>query len=372
MINTCRTANGSDINFDSEYYLNQIKDVVSGKETEEQLDKDIRSKAQKDGRGNIAPCTIILPTVAMETKLNNPNISEDELIDKFINELDKYISLAKDGLIERYKLIISQDPRSASFMWDNGTMVGYKPEIGPESALKHGTLAIGKIGVAETLQILVNCNQLSEKGMKVAKRIDQLYKDRCNEFKKEYHLNFGVYNTPAEMLCNTAMKNFQKKYGKIPNISDRSYFTNSMHVPVWEKIDPFKKIDTESQLTGYSSAGCITYIEIGDSCLHNEKAIEEFIDYAMDHDIPYFAINLPNDMCEKCGYQGEIKEGEACPCCGEKENVSRLRRVTGYLTGNFTTAFNSSKVDETRDRYSNSDSLSSNFLESISKDSSKI
>lgn len=171
----------------------------------------------------------------------------------------------------------------------------------------------------------------------------------------------------AEMLCNTAMKKFQAKYGKIPNISDHSFFTNSMHVPVWEKIDPFKKIDVESQLTGYSSAGCITYIEIGDSCIHNEKAIEEFIDYAMDKDIPYFAINLPNDICESCGYQGEIKEGEACPVCGEKHNISRLRRVTGYLTGNFTTAFNSAKIDECRTRYHHTDSLSNNYLEEISK-----
>lgn len=363
----CRTANGSDINFTSEYYLNQIKNVISGKMSEMDLDRDIRSKAQKDGRGNIDPCTIILPTIAMEVKENLPkDVSKEELVNQFMNKLSETIDKAKDGLIIRYNLSINQNPKASKFIWENGSMAGYKEGQGLESYIKHGTLAIGQLGVAETLQILIGTNQLSDEGMELAKRIEQLYKDKCNEFKHKYNLNFGVYYSPCENSCFTAMKKFQKKYGIIPNVSDRDYFTNSMHVPVWEKIDPFKKIDIESQLTGYSSAGCITYIEIGDSCLHNEKAIEEFIDYAMDKDIPYFAINLPNDMCENCGYQGEIKEGESCPVCGEKNKISRLRRVTGYL-GTDWHVFNPGKRQEQAQRYHHTDSLSNNYLEEISK-----
>lgn len=361
----CRTANGSDINFDSNYYLNQIKDVISGKETEMELDRDIRSKAQKDGRGNIDPCTIILPTIAMETKESLPkDISKEELVEKFIEKLDKTINLARDGLIERYNYSIKQDPRAAKFIWENGSMAGYKKGQGLESYFKHGTLAIGQLGLAETLQILIGTNQLTEKGMELAQRIEKLFNDKCKQFKKEYKLNFGVYYTPAENTCYTAMIKFQKKYGKIPNISDKNFFTNSMHVPVWEQIDPFRKITVESKLTGYSNAGCITYIEIGDSCLHNEFALEEFIDFSKKRDVPYFAINLPNDTCEICGYQGEIKENEACPVCGEKEDISRLRRVTGYL-GTDWHVFNKGKQQEQALRFHHTDLLSNNYLEEV-------
>jgi len=162
--------------------------------------------------------------------------------------------------------------------------------------------------------------------MELAKKIEQLFKDRCAEFKQEYKLNFGVYYSPAENLCYTAMKKFQAKYGKIPNISENEYFTNSIHVPVWHKMNPFDKIDIESQLTGYSSAGCITYVELSDSAKNNIDALEEIVTYAMEKDIPYFAINLPNDQCMDCGYIDEI--GESCPICGSK-NIKRLRRVTG-------------------------------------------
>jgi ribonucleoside-triphosphate reductase len=185
------------------------------------------------------------------------------------------------------------------------------------------------------------------KGMDLAKRIEQLFKTRCAEFKKEYKLNFGVYFTPAENLCYTAMKKFKAKYGEIEHVSDHDYFTNSMHVPVWEKMTPFEKIDLESQLTGYSSAGCITYVELDGSTKNNLQAVEELVNYAMDHDIPYFAINVPNDICNDCGYTDEI--GEKCPQCGSK-NIQRLRRVTGYLTGDYKTAFNYGKQKETEDR----------------------
>ncbi len=292
----------------------------------------------KDGRGNICPVTIIMPTLAMEANRD---------VEKFMSLLDKKIFEAKDMLIERFEWICSQDPKSASFMYENGTMYGYVPEEGIRSALKHGTIVIGQLGLAETLQLLVGCDHTEEKGMELAKKIEQLFKDRCAQFKEEYKLNFGVYFTPAENLCYTAMKKFQEKYGIIKNVSDRDFFTNSNHVPVWRNMDPFKKIDIESQLTGYSNAGCITYVELESTVKNNIKALEELVNYAMDKDIPYFAINVPNDTCLECGYTDEFDD--ECPMCGSP-HIQQLRRVTGYLTGNYTTAFNLGKQQETRMR----------------------
>ena len=160
-------------------------------------------------------------------------------------------------------------------------------------------------------------------------------------------MNFGVYYTPAENLCYTAMKKFRNRYGVIKHVSDHEYFTNSIHVPVWEKVGPLEKIEIESQLTGYSSAGCITYVELETGIENNLEAMEQIVNYAMDHDIPYFAINVPNDTCLECGYTGEFND--SCPICGSP-HIQQLRRVTGYLTGNYKTAFNWGKQKETEDR----------------------
>lgn len=181
----CRTANGLDIN--AEPGVNPQR---------------------KDGRGNICPVTIILPTIAMEAKnmpikveaKNKDGIKLIEwdysLIDNFMTLLDKKIDEAKDMLLERFNYICSQDPASAKFMWENKTMLGYKPEEGIRSALVHGTLALGQIGLAETLQILIGQDHTTKDGMELAKCIEQLFKDRCAEYKQKYKLNFGVYYTP--------------------------------------------------------------------------------------------------------------------------------------------------------------------------------
>ena len=320
----CRTANGWDVNG-----LGQLK----------------------DGRGNICPVTIIMPTLAMEAEnmaAHAQEIGEEaNIVEQFMFILDKKIHEAKDMLIERFEWICSQSPESAKFMYENGLMEGYIPEEGIRSALKHGTLAVGNLGLAETLQILIGCDHTTEEGMKLAKRIYQLFKTRIAEFKEEYKLNFGVYNTPAENLCHTAMKKFKEQYGEIPNVSDKDFFTNSMHVPVWREISVFDKIDVEAQLTGYSSAGCITYVELDGGIKNNIDALETIVNYAMDKDIPYFAVNVPNDTCLECGYTDEFNDH--CPMCNS-ENIQQLRRVTGYLTGNYKTAFNKGKQQEVQMR----------------------
>ena len=159
----CRTYNGADINAE-----------------------EGTNPQTKDGRGNVCPVTIIMPTLAMEA---------DKDVEKFMALLDKKIGEAKDMLIERYNYICSQSPESAKFMYENGLMLGYDGKT-VESAMKHGTLALGQLGLAETLQILIGKDHTTDEGMELAKRIEQLFKDRCAEFKKEYKLNIGVYYTP--------------------------------------------------------------------------------------------------------------------------------------------------------------------------------
>ena len=319
----CRTANGMDINGFGQ---------------------------MKDGRGNICPVTIIMPTLAMEahdSALKDSEPFREDLeglaVDNFMELLDQKIHEAKDMLLERFEWICSQSPEAAKFMYENNVMYGYVPEEGIRSALKHGTIVIGQIGLAETLQILIGCDHTNPEGMELAKRIEQLFKKRCAEFKEQYHLNFGVYMTPAENLCYTSMQKFKAKYGVIPNVSDKEFFTNSMHVPVWIDVNPFEKIDIESQLTGYSNAGCITYVELDAAAKYNVDALEGIVNYAMDKDIPYFAINVPNDQCMNCGYCDQM--GDVCPMCNSRD-IKRLRRVTGYLTNDYKTAFNKGKQQE--------------------------
>ena len=171
----CRTANGADIN------------------AEEGVNPQT-----KDGRGNICPVTIILPSLAMMAKEE-----EGDVVENFMSILDKKIGEAKEMLIERFNYICSQSPCCAKFMYENGTMMGYKPEEGIKSALRHGTLAMGQLGLAECLQILIGTDQTEDRGMELAKRIEALFKKRCAEFKEKYMLNFGVYYSPAENLCYT-------------------------------------------------------------------------------------------------------------------------------------------------------------------------
>lgn len=341
----CRTANGYDINAE-----------------------EGQNPQLKDGRGNICPVTVILPTLAVLAlqKVHKKAIKEDrkytseEVFEEFMKILDKKISEAKDTLIERFNHIASQSAASAKFMYENHTMFGYHEEEGIISALKHGTLALGQLGLAETLIIMFGFDHTNEVGMEYAKKIEQLFKDRCAEYKQQYKLNFGVYYTPAENLCYTAMKNFKKRFkdfemenvtyfvDKDGNHKDKIYFTNSMHVPVWCDVDAFQKIDIESQLTGYSSAGCITYVELPSKCHHNIDAVEEVVDYMMEHDIPYGAINIPLNRCKDCGEPIYDESLGKCPKCGCDKTV-RLGRITGYLSTTIE-HFNKGKQAEFGDR----------------------
>ena len=363
----CRTANGLDVNALDNFKRN-IEKVYEGKFDE--ID-DVFSGSQKDGRGNICPVTIILPTLAMmslkkvEDKASKEDrkYSSEEVWAEFMKLLDKKLHEAKDMLIERFNYISSQSASAAKFMYENHTMAGYHEEEGIISALKHGTLTLGELGVAEALIIMFGYDHTNEDGLKRAIEIEELYNKRANEFKEEYGLNFAPYYTPAENLCYTAMSRFKQKYkgyekegvtylakpiyevgedGKQYQKADengepmfekveKKYFTNSMHVPVWHDLNAFEKIDIESQLTKYGTGGCITYVELPSQCYHNIDAVEELVDYAMEHDVPYFAINIPLNRCKKCNEPIYDEGLECCPKCGCDE-VIRLGRITGYLS----------------------------------------
>lgn len=316
----CRTYNGYDINCDADYFVELFKWIAKNGKPKDNM---MLSANQKDGRGNICPVTIIMPTLAMMAKESGSK----DIVSTFMKLLDKKIFEARDMLIERFTLICSQSSKAAPFMWTNNTMVGYIPEEGPASALRHGTLAIGQIGLAETLQILIGCDQTSKEGLDLGIRVEKLFNQRCAEFKKENKLNFGVYYTPAEGLCYSAMKKFKAKYGELKNISDHEYFTNSMHVPVYDEVDAFTKVDIESQMTGLSNAGCITYVELPSNAINNIDACEELVLYMMRKDIPYAALNFKLNTCRNCGYHG-IDVNDVCPICGS-HNIEHLARVTG-------------------------------------------
>ena len=349
----CRTYNGYDVNFDEKYFEQLLNEIIStGK-----LPKNyLYSAMQKDGRGNITPSTVIMPTYAMKARLMWDKDKSIDIVEEFMKMLDKAIDDTKDFLIERFEHICSQKPSSARFMYENDIMKGYIRNQGIRSALKHGTLAVGQLGLAETLQILIGKNHLTEEGMALAERIEQLFKAKCDKFKEEYKLNFGVYFTPAENLCYTAMTKFRNKYKDHPYIKKmikegtlREYFTNSIHVPVWEKIDIKTKIDVETRLSKYSSAGCILYIEFDGVSKNNLKAVEEYIDYAKRKDAPYIAINIPADVCLDCGFIGDFSDGEKCAKCGSS-NILMPARITGYLNGDWRTSFNYGKQQEKKDR----------------------
>lgn len=345
----CRTYNSYDINSDASFWKKQFDYIIDNGELPRWK---MWSANQKDGRGNICPVTIIMPTLAMEVKQagNEQHKSEEDIIKDFMNMLDFKIQQAHDMLIERFTLICSQPEDAAKFMWHNNTMYGYDGDS-VSSAMKHGTLAIGQIGLAETLRILIGTDHTTERGMELAKKIEWLFNKRCAEYKKTEHLNFGVYYTPAESLCKTSLQKFREKYGVIEGISDHEFFTNSIHVPVYDKVDMFEKIDIESQLTGFSNAGCITYIELDSEVENNPDAMEELVVYAMEHDIPYFAINRNLSYCRKCGTKGDFQK---CPTCGaEGKDLEQLARVTGYLSTDVSN-MNYGKQCEVHDRIKHS------------------
>lgn len=306
----------------------------------------------RQGRGNNVPNTIILPKLGIEFgtclgKRDKPDL------DGFWKAFEETLQLTERGLLERFEIMIRQSPKSAPFMYQNNTIQdARKCEEDVFNALRHNTLAIGYIGIAEMCQALFGKNHVHDKevhdfALSVVKRINEF----AAEASERNNLNFSCYATPAEGLCRTALMGLRKQYGVIENVTSHDYLTNSHHVPVWEKVSIQQKLECEAPFCKYPTGGCITYVELDSTFVKNTKAVEDIIDYAFKVlDIPYLAFNFPIDSCLDCGYQGEFND--RCPQCGS-ENIQQLRRVTGYLTTDYRN-FNDGKQAEVLERVKHS------------------
>ena len=302
----------------------------------------------RQGRGNNVPNTIILPKLGIEFGICLGKRSEPDL-DGFWKAFEETLQLTERGLLERFEIMVRQSPKSAPFMYQNNTIQDARNcEKNVFNALKHNTLAIGYLGVAEMCQALFGKNHVHDKdvhafALSVVKRINEY----AAEASERNNLNFSCYATPAEGLCRTALVGLRDQYGIIENVTSREYLTNSHHVPVWEKVSIQQKLECEAPFCKYPTGGCITYVELDSTFVKNTKAVEDIIDYAFKVlDIPYLAFNFPIDSCLNCGYQGEFND--RCPQCGS-ENIQQLRRVTGYLTTDYRN-FNDGKQREVLER----------------------
>lgn len=302
----------------------------------------------RQGRGNNVPNTIILPKLGIEFgiclgKRNKPDL------DGFWKAFEETLQLTERGLLERFEIMVRQSPKSAPFMYQNNTIQDARNcEKDVFNALKHNTLAIGYLGIAEMCQALFGKNHVHDAdvhafALSVVKRINEY----VAEASERNNLNFSCYATPAEGLCRTALVGLRNQYGIIENVTSHEYLTNSHHVPVWEKVSIQQKLECEAPFCKYPTGGCITYVELDSTFVKNTKAVEDIIDYAFKTlDIPYLAFNFPIDSCLDCGYQGEFND--KCPQCGS-ENIQQLRRVTGYLTTDYRN-FNDGKQREVLER----------------------
>ena len=306
----------------------------------------------RQGRGNNVPNTIILPKLGIEYGICLGKRDKADL-EGFWNALEDALRICEKGLLERYEIIKKQSPKSAPFMYQNNTIKGAREcDETVENAVKHNTLAMGYIGIAEMCQALFGKNHAQDEevhafALSVVKRINEY----ALEASERNDLNFSCYATPAEGLCRTALMALRKQYGIIENITSHEFLTNSHHVPVWEKVSIYDKLRIEAPFCKYPTGGCITYVELESTFVKNTKAVEDIIDYAFDElDIPYLAFNFPIDSCLDCGYQGEFNN--CCPECGSK-NIQQLRRVTGYLTTDYRN-FNDGKQAEVEERVKHS------------------
>ena len=300
------------------------------------------------GRGNLVPNTMILPKLGLEYGIATGEREQPDL-QGFWDAFEDLLMLCEQGLLERFDIMVNQPPESAPFMYKNGTMRHSEEcEMSVYNALKHGTLAMGYIGVAEMCTALFGKNHAEsadalEFALKVVGRINEFAK----EASERHDLNFSCYATPAEGLCHTAAKALRAQYGIVPGVTDKEFITNSHHVPVWQEIGVFEKLAIEAPFCKFPTGGCITYVELDSTFMNNTKAIEQIIDYAFKAlDIPYLAFNFPIDSCLDCGFQGEFNA--ECPECGG-QNIQQLRRVTGYLTTDYRN-FNKGKQSEVEHR----------------------
>lgn len=305
------------------------------------VDKD---KEVVSGRGNLSFTTINLPRLALE----NHDIKQ------FYQELDRILELVKDQLLERFEIQSSKKVYNFPFLmgqgiWLDSEKLDYNDDI--HEVIKHGTLTIGFIGLAETLKVLTGFHHgESTKSQELGLQIISYMRQKCDEYSQTYQLNFSLIATPAEGLSGRFVKIDQDKYGVIEGVTDKEYYTNSFHIPVYYPISIFKKIELEAPYNALTNGGHITYVEVDGDLAKNQEAFEKIIRYMHDQGIGYGSINHPIDRDPVCGYNGIIDN--ECPRCKRTEGdipFERIRRITGYLVGSLD-RFNNAKKAEVRDR----------------------
>lgn len=305
-----------------------------------------KSREIVTGRGNLSFTSINLPRIAIESKGN---------VEEFFNRFDNLIDLCEEQLLHRLKIQSNKKVKNYPFLmgqgvWIDSEKLGENDSI--EEILKHGTLTIGFIGLAEALKSLTGkhhgeCDKSKELGYKIISHL----RERMDKKSQETGLNFSVIATPAEGLSGRFIKIDKKEFGEIEGVTDRDYYTNSFHVPVYYDINAFEKIKIEAPYHNLTNAGHITYIELDGNPSNNLEAFEQVVRYMKETGIGYGSINHPVDRDPVCGYTGIIEE--SCPKCGRKEgdgkpNFERIRRITGYLVGTLDRFNNAKRAEESQ------------------------
>lgn len=298
------------------------------------------------GRGNLSFTTINLPMLALKAEGNES---------KFYKLLDKYLELTKKQLLERFEIQAQRKVKNMPFLMGQGVWID-SDKLGPEDevreVIKHGSMSIGFVGLAECLVALYGHHHGEgkaywEKGYDIIKYM----RDYCDKISDKLQLNFGLIGTPAESYAGKALKQCRDKFGIIDGITDKDYFTNSSHIPVYYNITAYEKIKLEAPFHELCNAGHISYIELDGDTSRNVDVIEKIVRCMHDEKIGYGAINHPVDRDPVCGYTGVIND--ECPNCHRHETednrFDRIRRITGYLTGSLDT-WNDSKKAEEKDR----------------------
>ena len=310
------------------------------------------NKAITPGRGNLSFTSINLVRIGIKHGILN---NEKPDYEGFYKELTEMMDLVRDQLLERFDLQCMKKVYNFPFLLGQGIWIdskGLKNNDKIKRVLKQGTLSIGFIGLAECLKALIGKHhgenkQAWDKGYEIIK----FMRDKCDEYSRDYKLNFTLLATPAEGLSGRFTAIDKSIYGKIKGVTDREYYTNSFHIPVHYKITVDKKIKAEAPFHALTNAGHITYVELDGDPTSNVQAFEKIVRQMKETGIGYGAINHPVDRDPVCGFTGVIND--ICPGCGRTENdgvkFERIRRITGYLVGTVD-RFNNSKRAEERDR----------------------
>ncbi|MNO33782.1 Anaerobic ribonucleoside-triphosphate reductase [compost metagenome] len=306
------------------------------------------------GKGNLSFNTINLVKLGLE---HGVVLDKRQEADErgFYKELKHYLDIAMDGLLHRFKIQSIQKAKASDFMMREGVWEGGE-QLGPDDAvgelLKHGSLSIGFIGLAECMKAMYGKHHgEDEKVYNKAYELISYMRTYCDAQSERHNLNITLFATPAEGLSGKFTKRDRVTYGTVPGVVDREYYTNSFHIPVYYSLSAAQKIKLEAPFHELCNAGAISYIELNGNARSNPAAFLQIVKYALSENVSYFSINHPIDRCSACGFEGII--GANCPSCGSHENdvhIRRLRRVTGYLTGDYQTRFNGAKQAEVRDR----------------------